>query len=70
MLDPQVVTLGLLDSFGVSVAQQELICREAMKRTTKTGGETLEVRKVLGLLFFLAAGGKAGGQRRPQLLLD
>lgn len=36
----------------MSVAQRELICREAVKRTTKTGGETLEVRKVLGLLFF------------------
>lgn len=51
MLDPQVVTLGLLDSSHVSVAQWELICREAMKRTTKTGSETLEVRKVLGLHF-------------------
>lgn len=47
----------------MSVAQRELICREAVKRTTKTGGETLEVRKVLGLLFFFLAAEVKQGDR-------
>lgn len=68
MLDPQVVTLGLLDSSGVSVAQRELICREAMKRITKTGGGHWRSGRYWAY-YFLAAGGKAGGQRW-QLLLD